>query len=326
MALLTALLVAGLVSMLAVAMMSRQQVDIRRTVNLLDQDRALLLAQGLESVAVQELLRDADADRLHALLDFPNEDWALEFSLPEELEGVSARGVTIDLQGRFNLNNLVANDSIANDTIRAAFSVTQFQRLLALCELEPELWQPVADWLDNDTMPLSPNGAEDETYLELEPPYLPANRKMVSLTELRLVAASELHLADTGGFNSQGLKCLAELVTVLPEVTAINVNTAPAKVIASLDPDISLSQAESLVELRPETGYAGVEEFIRLPLFAGTRLQEQMHALAVHSSYFLTESKVVAGRGQVSLYSVLHRKIWADRSEVKVTARSRGVY
>ena len=48
-ALITALLVIALVVVVAVAMASRQQIDIRRSANILDADQAYELALGVEA-------------------------------------------------------------------------------------------------------------------------------------------------------------------------------------------------------------------------------------------------------------------------------------
>jgi len=71
-ALITVLLVVSLATIAAVAMASRQQLDIRRAENLLDADQADLYAQGAEQWAEQLLARDAKRSQVDTL----GEDWA----------------------------------------------------------------------------------------------------------------------------------------------------------------------------------------------------------------------------------------------------------
>ncbi len=104
-ALVTALLVVALATVAAVAMASRQQLDVRRTANLLQGDQAYVYAQAVEDWARVVLKRDAEDNQIDKLDD----DWAQRLS-PIVVPGGQVDGFIIDLQGRFNLNNLVKPD------------------------------------------------------------------------------------------------------------------------------------------------------------------------------------------------------------------------
>ena len=104
-ALVTALLVVALATVAAVAMASRQQLDVRRTANLLQGDQAYVYAQAVEDWARVVLKRDAKDNQIDKLDD----DWAQRLS-PIVVPGGQVDGFIIDLQGRFNLNNLVKPD------------------------------------------------------------------------------------------------------------------------------------------------------------------------------------------------------------------------
>ena len=71
-ALITALLIVALATIAAVAMASRQQLDVRRTANILDGDQAFFYALGVESWARRILVRD----QRDGQIDHPGEDWA----------------------------------------------------------------------------------------------------------------------------------------------------------------------------------------------------------------------------------------------------------
>ena len=57
-ALITAMLIASLASIAAVAMVSRQNLDIRRTENMLEADKAYMYALAAESWVTQILVED----------------------------------------------------------------------------------------------------------------------------------------------------------------------------------------------------------------------------------------------------------------------------
>jgi len=99
-ALITALLVVALATIAAVAMTTRQQLDIHRTANIINGEQAYIYALGGESWIKQILLRDNNkTDSIHDL-------WAMPMP-PLAIPGGSVQGQVEDLQSRFNLNNLV---------------------------------------------------------------------------------------------------------------------------------------------------------------------------------------------------------------------------
>ena len=104
-ALVTALLVVSLVTVAAVAMATRQQVDVRRTANLLHGEQAYAHAVSAESWARVVLRRDAKDNDYDVLED----EWATALP-PIAVEGGLVSGRVEDRQGRFNLNNLVDSD------------------------------------------------------------------------------------------------------------------------------------------------------------------------------------------------------------------------
>ena len=150
-ALLTVMLVVVLATTTAVAMASRQQLDIRRTGNTLYQGQALMYLYGVESWS-QQFLAD---DRRDNEIDHLGEDWATRVP-PLPVEGGQVQGFLEDLQGRFNLNSL--NQS--GDAGKLARE--RFERLLRQLEL-------------------------NDYYIGLDPAYRTANQNMLSPSELLLL-------------------------------------------------------------------------------------------------------------------------------------------
>ena len=101
------------------------------------------------------------------------------------MDGGTITGRLEDLQGRFNLNNLIDEHGREDKLSRQ-----QFERLLNLLDIDPALVGGVIDWLDPDTDMRFPNGGEDVTYLAMDPPYRTANAMLTSPSELMAVAGS----------------------------------------------------------------------------------------------------------------------------------------
>lgn len=216
-ALITALLILALCTTAAVFLTHQHELSIRRTGNIITGNQAYLYALGGEALAMSVL----NYDRKNTQFDALNEEWAME-TVPLPVDGGFIQGTLSDAQGRFNLNNLVQNGKVE------PVWVERFQQMLAYFGLQPGLAAAVIDWMDPDQSASGPFGAEDDYYAGLVPPYRAANAPMKTLSELRLIR----------GFNGiKDLDLLLKHLVVLPEPTAINVNTASREVLISLGLD-----------------------------------------------------------------------------------------
>ena len=280
-ALVTALLVLSLATIVAAALSLNARLDTRRAQNLLWRDQARQVLLGAESWAASQLDDDlAASDRDHL-----GEDWAQAVpALP--IEGGYVLGRIVDLQGRFNLNNLIDPD--AQEAERA---LEQFRRLLRSLELQEGIADAVADWLDSDHEARFPDGAEDDDYQRLRPAYQAADRPILSISELLAVQ----------GVTPEAYAALSPHVAALPPGTAVNLNTATAPVLQSLAADVTAATAERIIRLRGEVGLDGTEDAVEL--LGG----EVPVAIGLSSSYFQLESQAVVGSLPVSLYSLLGR-------------------
>ena len=295
-ALLTALLVVALATVAAVAMVSRQQVDIRRTENLLDADQIRFYLYGIEGWAGKILEKDRQDNNVDDL----GEAWATHLP-PIPVENGQLTGYIADAQGLFNLNNLVNGDTVS------AVDLQRFRRLLAGLNLQPSLADAVVDWIDSDVNPTVPDGAEDDYYLGLTPAHRAADHTLTQASELMAVK----------GFDAATYRALAPYVVALPKRTDINLNTAPAQVIMTLADGITLDAAKQFVANRPTKGYASVDAALQAPLFGGRNIQRI--GLSVASSYFVIMSDIRFGRLEQRFRSLLVR---ADNGATTVIARS----
>ena len=297
-ALITAVLVVAIGTMIAVNLMWEGTLDLRRAESALAADQGLLYVQGAEAWAAdilrQDLVDSPDADHL-------GEQWAIELP-PLPVDGGTITGRLEDLQARFNLNNLVGADGMEDQLARS-----QFERLLNHLEIDPGLAGAVVDWLDPDTELRFPTGGEDVVYTSQDPPYRTANSMITSTSELMAIA----------GFDRDTYRRLAPYVTVLPRGTKLNVNTASDVVLASLSDNLDLATAAALVEERAN------EEFLDIDsTFAGLVEPDTLQEIDGVSEHFLLTATVTLGSNQLTMRSVLQR----DRSGItRALFRSLGV-
>jgi general secretion pathway protein K len=282
-AVLTAMLVVTIGTIIAVNLMWEATLDLRRTESALAADQGLMYMQGAEAWAA-DILRQDQVDSPNS--DNLSEPWATELP-PLPVDGGTIVGKLEDLQGRFNLNNLIKPNGAQNDLARR-----QFERLLGLLNLDPGLAGAVVDWLDPDTELRFPTGGEDATYAGADPPYRTANSMITSPSELMAVT----------GFDRDTYTQLVPYVTALPTGTKLNVNTASAVVIASLSEDIDLPTAESLVEQRNDADFPDIDA-----TFEGLVEPQVLKTIDGVSEHFLLTATVTLGTNQLTMRSVLQR-------------------
>lgn len=211
-------------------------------------------------------------------VDHAGEPWALQLP-PMPFENGELAGRIEDQQGLFNLNNLVVGGKV---------DVTQylhFQRLLSILGLPAELADALVDWIDADDLPQPANGAEDAYYQTLRSPRLTANRPLIDLDELALVR----------GFDASVRARMRPFVTALPGNTALNVNTAPAEVLAAVVDGLDLDTARFLVARRDGIFYRNNADFLS-QLGMGATVPEK--DIRVGSDYFLVTLRVTYGKAQ----------------------------
>ena len=284
-ALVTALLVVSLATVAAVAMATRFQIDLRRTGNLLNGEQAYayaLSAESWASVVLREDLRDSQHDSL-------DEGWSTALP-PIPVEGGFVNGRVEDLQGRFNVNNVVKVGGSVNK-----LQLEYYKRLLDLLGLEPELAPALLDWLDGDINATFPDGAEDDEYLRADIPYRAGNRPLVDVSELRLVK----------GYTPEVMLALEPHVTVLPVPTPININTATPIVLQALHAELDESDIEQLIATRDETAFTDLKEFLAHDALAGLEIAV---ATDIKTEWFSVLTDVSVGRGRARLESILFRK------------------
>jgi len=286
-ALITAVLMVALATMLAVDVGYRGFLDQRRTGTLFALDQGYEIALGAEAWAADFLKKDMQESQT----DHFGETWARPLP-PLPIEGGTVEGRLEDMQGRFNLNNLIHTDGTPNPT-----AVKQFERILAMLEIEPNWATAMADWIDRDTQPGFPDGAEDSVYTGMDPPHLAANMPITRVSELLVLP----------GFGPERYAKLKPFVSALPVGTPLNVCTAPGVVLDSLSEDareFSLNP-EDLGNRRKNACFPTLED-LRGSL-GDAAYMELKNSLTESSAYFRATVWVTIGTTQFTLYSLLAR-------------------
>ena len=113
-ALITALLIVALATIVSVKIATHLQLDVRRTGNMLASEQAtqyVLAAENLLSIALYEDRKDNDIDYYGNLDEHTDkESWADIYEFP--FENALIRSQAVDLQACFNLNSLVTDGAI----------------------------------------------------------------------------------------------------------------------------------------------------------------------------------------------------------------------
>ena len=285
-ALITAMLITAITGSLAAGLAWNSALDVRRTMVLLFHEQGVQVVLGAESW-MRNILRDDLAD---GEIDHLGELWASDLpGLPVESDTVQGvvTGKIEDLQGRFNVNNLIDQNGEIDKTVLA-----HFQRLLQVLDLDPRFAGLAADWIDADQEAGIPDGAEDSIYTGLTPSYRTYNRPLTNITEL---AALE-------GMDKASYERLLPHVTALPGHTLINVNTATAEVLMSLDDSLDASAVEGLISLRENGGFSSIVDTFSV------LVEDEVFAwLTESSSYFRLKAVVQIDTVRVTYFSILQR-------------------
>lgn len=301
MALITVLLVVAVVTVVSAGITARQHLSIRSSSNQLHVRQALQYALGGEIFAKAVLQRDLAEGEPSPPVDHLAEAWAMPRAPFALDEGGALQVQIIDLAGRFNLNSLLRQGQPNQDAI------AQMRRLLVGLQINAFYTERLLDWLDADDQPSGDYGAEDNQYLLEQPSYRAGNRELADVSELRLLLA----------MSEADYQRLLPYVSALPADAALNVNTASARVLASLAEGLTLSTAQGLVAARDYEAYQDVASF--MSQLSGLQVQNQ--GLAVGSQYFQVISEVSVGERRQVLRSTLRR---ASDGHVYVLARDLG--
>jgi general secretion pathway protein K len=291
-ALLVAILLVAFGTILAAAVAYENAMTFRRGVATYAFDQALLVQEGAEALAAYGLRMAQKADPQHT---YASEGWSQPVGPIEVVPGVTLTAQLEDLQGRFNLNNLVKEDGTPD-----AIQVAAFQQLLATLGLEPMWAGYVIDWIDRDIVPSLPDGAEDSVYMGQVPPYRTPNRYITSASELLALP----------GFGRDRYLALAPYVVALPYGTKLNICTAKPQVLDAFLGHIEFStDADGLAKNRAAASgcFPQLSDYQAAATNGvnAASWQQVSQKVQMTSSYFRLTSLIAIGSTEFNLYSLL---------------------
>ena len=297
-AIITALLLTTLAVTIVASLFWMQQVQIRSMENQrlqlqtkwilrggIDFSRMLLREEGLQRPAYTSLLSIWNTPLEETKLD----DYVEKERLENEKSDATLQGRVVDATSRYNLTNLTQGSQPDLDQIAV------FRRLLTHLKINPALAQKAAQMVKEGVGPAQ---------VPLGTPQPPA-RTSVPLAMTRLE-----DLLAVPGFTVADIAKLREFAVVLPEgQTKVNVNTAPAEVIAALVNNYSVAQAQALVARRKQADYRSVADFTA-QLFGVQPADYPVARLVdVKSDWFLVRSRVRLDRAQLDAESLVNRQL-----------------
>ncbi|GGI99775.1 type II secretion system protein K [Shewanella hanedai] len=304
-ALIVVLLIVAMVAIIATNINSRNQLSMRRTLNLAQYDQAYWYALSAEELTKKVLKQDLDDSegRVHL-----QQYWAqADVVFPAEHGEIA--GKISDMRACFNLNSLsvdTKNETNGNGQPKLPLAATQYKGLLVALGMDEfsaeRLTHTLKDYLDEDTT-ASPFGAEDAEYESRNVPYRAANTLMNHRSELRAVM----------GYSQDIYLKLLPYICVIPgdDRQLLNVNTVKVEQAALLagmfNDKMSVSEAESIINQRPGDGFETIEDFkenssVVSLLAADAALGS---SFVVNSHYFLLEAGAKVDTAVFRLESVI---------------------
>lgn len=303
-AIVTALLVVTLASVIVSALFYRESVAVRSIENRLAMSQTRWVERAALDWAKVILRTDPPG------YDHPADVWGtpvVETQLDETVTGGakigdSARnaflaGSVTDAQAKFNVNTLV--DANGNPSQPHLAAMTKLMTLLGLPESLAS--QALARILQSRTRSIDDNTV---------PP-----------SAIRLIQFGDLR--DIPGFDEAVMRAIEPHVTVLPdETTTVNLNTASAEVIAAMIPEVQLGAVKSFVSQR---------ERLPLPTLSAANAQMGLDTainlspalLSVNTRYFWVHGVIRYDRVQSQTQTLIRRASGGPRGSIQVVWQHR---
>ena len=272
-----AMLVVAVTAALVAGVFWRQSATMRATENALAYAQAKWLMRGAVDWAGVILREDARATSL----DHLGEAWAVPLAETRLNEGdgrepVYLSGQIRDEQAKLNLRNLVGSAGIDQEELGAV------RRLLALLGMEPRLAERMAQRVLDG---------------------LPAR---AGVDPAALGVASIEDFAEVAGMGPSAIERLRPFVTVLPQATPVNANTAPAEVLAARIRELSLADARRLAASRDRAYFRDRAD--ALGRLAELKLQAGDAQIAVTTKFFSVDGSVIYQRARLQSRALLRRE------------------
>ena len=276
-ALVSALFIMTLVAIAATAMSTRLQFDIYRTHLSVSSDQHYLATQAVTFWGMGAInnkgIRFGRSHEGGKIVSFPSK-------LQQLYPDITISGGVYDLQAFFNLNNV--QDKKFHPL---------FFRLLEHTFMQKGNGNPKAlllaiyHWIS----PYQPARGHDNSGQGL-----PSNQLMRSISELLLVR----------GFNDEVYQTLLPYISALPEVTPININTAPRWLLACLGNGLTETQLDELIDARGKNGFANLQKAFKIL----QKLDIPNDQITTESNYFLIVATATSEDVHLTSYTIIKHK------------------
>ncbi|OAE62601.1 general secretion pathway protein GspK [Achromobacter xylosoxidans] len=285
-AVVSALIVVAIVAALTTSLFQRQTASTRRVENELARVQArAMLAGGIDwaRLVVRDHGRREPTTRGDQIWATPVLDTRI--ARPDDDRVAVFSGGVQDEQGKYNLYNLARNGVAQPEQEEI------LRRLLGTLELPDTLAARIVDIV----------AAAQPPALAADAPNTAAQPGPVARAPLPRGVDEIAALLD---LEPPMRNALRRTMTLLPSATQVNVNTAPAEVIAALVPGLSLAQARALAGERDRGNwFNNTGDFANR--LAGTGVKTPAPAVATNSSWFLASGTVVYERARVSMQALM---------------------
>ncbi|MBN3792913.1 type II secretion system minor pseudopilin GspK [Burkholderia sp. Ac-20353] len=331
-AIITALLVVALAAILVSGMLWRQQVQVRRIEN----QRVLAQAQWVSRGALDwtRMVLRSEGDTAPGIT-YLGGIWAVPIAKTKLSDFMGKIGITDgsggddtyisgsieDAQAKFNLRNLVSTPAPGVLQLNAV-QLQAFARLLSTLGYDGAFAKRIAMQVRAGLMhsssrfqmptlpgvggapvvPEAGTGTQGTTFTD-EPGLADSDRGPSPL-----IMTGVDSLLDVDGVTPEMVERLRPFVTVLPTTTAVNMNTAPAEVIAALVPGMSVASAQALVSRRETVFFRNVGDVTLALRGAGApNVTLDTSQIDVNSSYFIVHGRIQHDRAEVDRTSLVYR-------------------
>jgi general secretion pathway protein K len=302
-ALLTAIILVAVAAIVATAIAWQSELSQRRGIAVFTVTQSLALAEGAEAMAGYALKSSRSSASAPVS---PSQGWATPYGPVEIDNGAVLEASLEDEAGKFNLNSVVMQGPAANTQIPGTqqlvanpTAVAIFTALLQALNINTDYAARLVDWIDSDSEPTFPGGAEDSYYLAQQPPLRTPNMPLTSVSELLAMGM------DRDSYNK-----LAPLVTALPPNVTLNLCTAPGFVLDAYagggQSSYALMSAQDLANRRQQSScFPDIATFSNgIDPANWAKIQK---LVGTTSAYFRLRTWITIGTTRFTLYSLLYQ-------------------
>ena len=275
-ALISVMIVIALISVSVGLMWQRFGTDLKQTQYILSQTQVLNHLYSMETWAKSILIKD------DTTVDSLDEPWATQIP-PIQIPGGSLHGRIIDLQSKLNINNLIdLKTDIYSPQYRAFFYD-------CLNRLNTQLnQQNMADTIFSYVVSQSPKPKLFEHASTIK------NIKVITVEDYITIKP---HLI------------------ALPELTAININTANNDILSCIHPQLSHSLVDQIIKQRKDQPFTSMDQFwpyaqTLLPHLTLAQIKDNfpVEFTNTFSYYFLLETEIIFDDNKLLGQTILQRK------------------